>query len=216
MRRGWIFDFIFSQVWFWECLRISGQELMKETRSNFRELTNARISWSCQSFERAIPRVQFANDRCSCLLMREGIGDQEQCTVHSSIEYFAVHSAVQLDALIMLTYIEFAQGKEIYLNFLLSKDTKVPSSIWELNPALQARSNCSNSANLLSKHTCTSLKCSICKVCSKTASSQFFNLCAMYTHFRFDKKDFWDSHYNTVRSESLLIWIEALTVTGYN
>ena len=132
MRRGWIFDFIFSQVWFWECLRISGQELMKETRSKFRELTNARISWSCQSFERAIPRVQFANDRCSCLLMREGIGDQEQCTVHSSIEYFAVHSAVQLDALIMLTYIEFAQGKEIYLNFLLSKDTKVPSSIWEL------------------------------------------------------------------------------------
>ena len=77
----------------------------------------------------AIPRVQFANDRCSCLLMREGIGDQEQCTVHSSIEYFAVHSAVQLDALIMLSYIEFAQGKEIYLNFLLSKDTKVPSSI---------------------------------------------------------------------------------------
>ena len=68
----------------------------------------------------AIPRVQFANDRCSCLLMREGIGDQEQCTVHS---------AVQLDALIMLSYIEFAQGKEIYLNFLLSKDTKVPSSI---------------------------------------------------------------------------------------
>ena len=63
-------------------------------------------------FKRSIPRVQFANDSCSCLLMRGGIGDQEQCTsVDLNILQRAVHSAVQLDALIMLSYIEFALGR---------------------------------------------------------------------------------------------------------
>ena len=61
--------------------------------------------------------------------MREGAGDQEQCTLQLNILQRAVHSAVQLDALIMLSYFEFAQGREINRNFLLNKDTKVPSSI---------------------------------------------------------------------------------------
>ena len=62
----------FMEQW---TLDARGVLLMKEARSSFQKLTNAKVSWRSQSFERGIPRVQFANGHCSCFPMREGIGD---------------------------------------------------------------------------------------------------------------------------------------------
>ena len=73
-----------------------------------------------------------------------------QCTSF----FRTLHSGEKLDAMIISSYIECVQGREIYLNFLLAKDMKFPFSIWELKKTIHGRQNCSNSANLLWKHTC--------------------------------------------------------------
>ena len=166
-----------------------------------------------------IPRVQFANDHCSCAALNER-GDWWLCAHYTDStrcnSIFFNSSKVKniwVQWMIMLSYIEMAQEREIYLNFLLEKDMKVPPSIWELK-TLHERQNCSNSANLVSKQRCTSLKCSICKVLSKQQNSRLTICC---TQLRFEKRDFLSKTKSVqVRNGFVLIWIEALAVTRYN